>query len=142
VEIESWERLQYRGGIMPEYTGKEYCRKCGMETYPSSKKYSVSGGEYYCVKCAERADREYLIKNSCSVCRRLLKSNEVKLVLPSKVYGGTQLPLVDRLICTKCYNAMGTRSISRRSFKQKVEQVRTSIRKGMVKRAVREYVQA
>ncbi len=124
---------------MDEYTAKEYCRKCGMEVYPFSKKYSVSTGESFCVKCAERVDREYLVKNSCSVCRKLLKANEVKLVMASKIYGTTTLPLVDRLICTECYKRIGTRSMDRVSFRNALSQVRANIRHSLMKRAVRQY---
>jgi len=124
---------------MVEETSREYCRKCGIQVYPFSKKYSVSGEEYLCVRCAETTDREYLVRNSCSVCKRLLKKDEVKLVLPSKIYGDTQLPMMDRLICTQCYGTIGKKAPTRRSFRQRVEQARANIRRGIVKRAMRQY---
>lgn len=120
---------------MEEYTTREYCRKCGMEVYPFSRKYSVSSGEYFCVKCAEKVDREYLIKHSCSVCKRLLGKDEVKLVMPSRMYGDMQLPLMDRLICAPCYKRIGNRTMDRRSFRQKMGQIRSNIRKGIARRA-------
>ena len=122
---------------MEEYLQKDYCRKCGAEVYPFSRKYSVSASEYYCIKCAEKVDREYLIKNSCSVCKRLLKKEEVKLVLPSKIYGSAKMPLMDRLICVQCYKSVGTRSMDRRSFRQRMEHIRSNIRKGIMRKAIR-----
>lgn len=106
-----------------------------MEVYPFSRKYSVSGGEFFCVKCAEKVDREYLIKHSCSICRKLLGKDEVKLVMPSKVYGEMQLPLMDRLICAPCYKRIGNRSVDRRSFRQKMGQIRSNLRAGIARRA-------
>jgi hypothetical protein len=115
---------------------KEYCRKCGAEVYPFSKKYSVSASEYFCVKCAERADSEYIIKNSCSVCNRLLGKNEVKVVMPSKAYSIGPVPLLDRLVCTQCYKKVASRNPDRRSFAHRMQQVRAGIRKSIAKRAV------
>lgn len=120
---------------MEDYEAREYCRKCGSEMYPFSRKYSVSSGEYFCVKCAEKTDSEYLAKHSCSVCKRLLAKDEVKLVMPSKVYGSEQLALMDRLVCTACYKQIGNRTMDRRSFRQKMAQVRANIRKGIIRRA-------
>lgn len=114
---------------------QEYCRKCGAAVYPFSKKYSVSASEYFCVKCAERADSEYIVRNSCSVCNRLLGKNEVKVVMPSKAYSVGPVPLIDRLICTECYKKVATRVRSRRPFLQRVQQVRAGIRKNIIKRA-------
>lgn len=116
---------------MDETASREYCSRCGMEVFPFSKKYSVSSGAFFCVKCAEQVDREYLVKHSCSVCKRLLKSGDVKLVLPSKLYGDGRLPLADRLICTQCYKSVASKSMDRRSFRQRMQQVRANIRKGI-----------
>ncbi len=124
------------GEGMEEFAESERCKKCGMEVYPFSKKYSVSSGDYFCIKCAEKADRDYLIKNSCSVCKRLLDRGEVKIVMPSKIYGAERMPVIDRLICMGCYRRMGSRSMDRRSFRHKISQIRLGIRKGFAKRAM------
>ncbi len=126
------------GERMEEMVGREYCSKCGIETFPFSKKYSVSASDYFCVKCAERTDKEYLIKNSCSVCKKLLKRNEVKLVLPSKIYSNQPLPLLDRLICSNCYQRIGTRSMDRRSFRHKMERIRANIRAGFMRKVMKQ----
>ncbi len=115
---------------------REYCRKCGTETYPFSKKYSVSASEYFCIRCAERADSEYIIRNSCSVCNKLLGKNEVKVVMPSKVYSIGPVPLLDRLICTQCYRRVASRNTDRRSFVQKVQSVRAGIRRSLVNKSI------
>jgi len=122
---------------------KEYCRKCGAEVYPFSKKYSVSASEYFCVKCAERADSEYIIKNSCSVCNRLLGKNEVKVVMPSRAYSIGPVPLFDRLICAQCYKRVASRNRARSTFIQRMQRVRTNIRKSIAKKAAEgQYIRA
>jgi hypothetical protein len=115
---------------------QEYCRKCGAGIYPFSKKYSVSESEYFCVKCAERADSEYIIRHSCSVCNRLLGNNEVKVVMPSKAYGVGPVPLLDRLICTGCYKRVASRNSDRRTFVQRMQYIRAGIRRNLMSKSV------
>lgn len=117
-----------------EEGGKEYCRQCGTAIYPFSRKYAISTGEYFCVKCAERVDKEYLIKHSCSVCTRLIKGDEVKFVMPSKIYGADSLPLSDRLVCAECYKVVARQDRERVGMSQKIGQIRAGIRKSLAKR--------
>ncbi len=119
-----------------EGMSKEYCRKCGTEVYPFSKKYSLSASEYFCVKCAEKTDSEYIIRNSCSVCNKLLGKNDVKVVMPSRIYSVGPVPLMDRLICTQCYKRVATKNMDRRSFVQKMQQVRSGFRKSIIKKTM------
>ncbi len=143
VEIGKVGKINQRvGETMDEVISREYCSKCGMELFSFSRKYSVSASDYFCVKCAEKADREYLIKNTCSVCKKLLKKDEVKLVMPSMVYGDEPMPLMDRLICTQCYSTIGNRSMDRRSFRQRMSMIRANIRKGMTRRVAQKQYSA
>ena len=128
------------GGVvgMEEYN-KEYCRKCGLEVFPFSRKYSVSMGEYFCVKCAEKVDREYILKNSCSVCRKMFGRNDARMVLPSKVYNEDRRLLIsDRLVCAPCFKAMGMKVRDRITFTSKVNGLRQQIRRSLAKKMLQQ----
>lgn len=122
---------------------KEHCKRCGIAIYQFSKKYSVSANDYYCVKCAEKIDREYLVKNSCSVCGRLLKKYEIKFVLPSKAYGSdSPLPVSDRLVCSDCHTKLSFKQKQKMPPKSGVDQVRAGIRKMFFRRMLQKVQEA
>ncbi|HUC38883.1 MAG TPA: hypothetical protein VL944_02010 [Candidatus Acidoferrum sp.] len=89
------------------------CGKCGSVVYPFSTRIAQSDQQKYCTKCAEEVDARYLIKNSCSVCGKLMERHEVKFVLPSLAYGRSAMPLEDRLSCPPCYTRLQRKSRSR-----------------------------
>lgn len=126
---------------MDSETSVEYCRKCGLEIYQFSKKYSVSTGEYYCVKCAEKVDREYLIKNTCAMCKRLMKPGETKIAMPSKAFSeDTSLILADRVICTACYKKFSTASRMKMRTSG-LSRIREQIRKSIARRSMQQQTQ-
>ena len=88
----------------------ERCTKCGSALYNFSKKMALSDGRIYCVKCAEKADRQYLASNSCSICGRFMEKREVKFVLPSKRFGESGMPITERLSCESCYKNIISKS--------------------------------
>jgi ribosomal protein L37E len=100
-------------------TDIERCDRCGAQVYQFSKKLAQSNGRYFCVRCAEELDRDYLIKNSCSVCGKIVGKYEVKFVLPSSMYGSSLLPLMDRLACTSCYDKLRKKNVTRLISTQK-----------------------
>ncbi len=112
---------------------KEYCKKCGIEIFPFSSKFSASKSDYFCVKCAEAYDKEYLIKNSCAMCSKLLSNYEVKVVLPSKHFGESSIEMNDRLSCLGCYTKVAKRNRTRRTIRNGVSSVSTSIRRSLLK---------
>jgi hypothetical protein len=94
----------------------ENCGRCGGIVYPFSKKESASDSAYYCVKCAEELDREYLKKNVCSLCTELIPKGDVKFVMPSRIYSSyffDRLPLENRLMCLDCYRKVEKMNIIR-----------------------------
>lgn len=115
--------------------GREYCSRCGIETFSFSRKYSVSTGMYYCVKCAEKLDREYLLKNSCAMCKRLLKASEIKIVVPSSMFGRTPLVRADRVICATCHKKFGSQTRVRMPS-SRIARIREQIRKGIARRSM------
>lgn len=114
--------------------GKEYCRRCGMEVFPFSRKYSESKEDYFCVKCAEKYDAEYLVKHSCAMCQRLLKKDELKMVLPSKSFGDKPRELVDRIACLQCYTKLLNKARDRRPVRNSIDQIRNNIRRVLARR--------
>ena len=112
--------------------GSERCGRCGNEVYSFSKRIAQSDGRYYCVRCAEAVDRNYIIRNSCSVCGRLLSKREVKVVLPSVAYGEEQLPMAERLACASCYKGLLNKSSVARRIRV-AGGLREGIRKGIAK---------
>ena len=84
----------------------EYCGRCGTPVREFSSKMAASNGAYYCVRCAEELDRQYLAAHTCSVCSKMLSRSEGKFVMPSTIYNEYSRPLMKRLICTSCYGKM------------------------------------
>jgi len=83
---------------------EDNCGRCGSVIYPFSTRMAISDRQKYCIKCAEELDARYILKNSCSMCGRLMGKREVKFVLPSMAYGEVAMPLQERMACTPCYN--------------------------------------
>ena len=81
--------------------------------YPFSSREAMSDHQRYCIRCAEELDARYILKNSCSLCGKLMGRREVKIVLPSAAYGGSAMPLHDRLACNDCYKKTLRKSRSR-----------------------------
>ncbi len=71
--------------------------------YPFSSREAMSDHHRYCIGCAEELDARYILKNSCSLCGRLMSKREVKFVLPSMAYGESSMPVNERLACDACY---------------------------------------
>lgn len=117
---------------MVEYS-REYCPSCGAQI-ESLRRFSVSKSQYFCVKCAERLDKEYLIEHTCSVCKSVLSKNEHKMVMPSRIYGAEELPYVHRIMCMACYQKMGYRDRDTSAMSGRLQRLRTSIRKNIAKR--------
>ncbi len=111
----------------------ETCGRCGVRVYQFSKKLAQSDRRYYCIKCAEELDRNYLIKNSCSLCGRILSKKEAKFVLPSSMYGKYSMPLVDRLACNPCYTRLLSRTRIARRIRPVTRTMRDSIRKSIAR---------
>jgi hypothetical protein len=93
--------------------GQDTCPRCGSPIYAFSKKRAAADGIEYCIKCAEEVDREYLEAYTCSMCKRLIGKSEIKFVLPSSAFGGTELPLHKRLLCTSCYNKYNKKPVAK-----------------------------
>ena len=115
---------------------KEYCRNCGTEIFPFSRKYSVSAGDYFCVKCAERLDREHLARTACALCGRKLEKGELKFVLPSSIFGEEKLHQVERVCCFQCHKKMGDRTRDTYDARQMRSALLDAIRKGIVKATI------
>lgn len=91
----------------------DYCGRCGTPVREFSRKMAASNGAYYCVRCAEELDRQYLVKNTCSVCAKMLNRAEHKFVMPSTIYNEYSRPLANRLICSSCYGKMARGNMTR-----------------------------
>ncbi len=85
------------------------CNRCGVAIRSFSGRISEADGKLYCVKCAEKIDHEYLVKNACAICGRVLRNDEVKFVLPSKSFGSESIPMDARLACAECYSAIASK---------------------------------
>lgn len=64
---------------------------------------------YYCVKCAEELDKNFLAQMSCAVCGKHLYRDEAKYVMSSKFFGGEAMPITERLVCASCHNVVKDR---------------------------------
>lgn len=116
----------------------EHCDRCGSVVYHFSREVAISDNSSYCIKCAEEVDRNYLARNICSVCTKLLNKDEVKFVMPSRLYSDyffDRLPLENRLMCVTCYRKASKLNIIRRPL-TKIDQIRVRLAKKLVKRSV------
>ncbi len=102
-----WGRLFAVWGL-EEYSsiGEEHCIRCYAVIYPFSSRIAQSDQQKYCVRCAEELDAKYILKNSCSVCGKLMSKKDVKYVLPSTAFGRMGMPLQNRLACVPCYKKL------------------------------------
>jgi hypothetical protein len=90
----------------------------------------------YCIKCAEEIDRYYLAKNICSLCTRLLYKNEIKFVMPSRLYSSyffDRLPIEHRLMCVSCYRKVEKLNIIRQPL-VKIGQIRLRLGRAIGRR--------
>lgn len=116
---------------------KEYCKKCGTEILPFSKKYSISANDYFCIKCAEKLDRAYLAKTTCAICGRRLKPDELKFVLPSSALSDDKMHTMERMCCLVCHKKMAADRIKDvRDTRQMRSALLDAIRKGIVKATI------
>ena len=116
----------------------ENCGRCGSLVYPFSTEKSASDGSSYCVKCAEEIDRQYLARNTCSMCTRLLEREEVKFVMPSRLYSNyffDRLPIEYRLMCVKCYRRADRLNYIRQPL-AKIWQIRARLGKTLVRKQI------
>jgi protein-arginine kinase activator protein McsA len=117
-----------------EQEGVERCGRCGVQVFSFSMKRAESDQMAYCTKCAERVDSEYMAKNLCSVCTRLLSKGEVRFLLPSMLYSDERLEISKRLVCSGCYRKLSTSVRSRMQFASRARQIRESLRRSIVRR--------
>ncbi len=119
-------------------TENELCGRCGTVVYPFSKDIAVSDNLSYCVKCAEELDRNYLSRNVCSVCTKLIEKDEVKFVMPSRLYSNyffDKLPIENRLMCVNCYRRLERLNVLRFPL-IKIGQIRLRLmRKTLIRRS-------
>lgn len=116
----------------------EHCTRCNAIVYPFSKNVAASDNSSYCVKCAEELDRNYLAKNVCSVCTKLLERDEVKFVMPSRMYSAyffDRLPIEHRLMCVRCYRKAEKLNIISRPL-VKIGQIRLRLRRAFARKAI------
>jgi uncharacterized protein YlaI len=112
----------------------EKCPRCGTAIYGFSKKYSQSVGEYYCVKCAEALDRDYLARTTCAMCGKALTKSDVKFVMSSRFFNSSGMSIVDRLMCADCHSRVATRSREANSFsRNRLNAIRNAVRKSLAK---------
>ncbi|MFI5412835.1 MAG: hypothetical protein ACHQX1_03000 [Candidatus Micrarchaeales archaeon] len=116
-------------------TSPEHCANCGVAVYAFSKKIATSDDTPYCIRCAEELDIQYLAKNTCSVCTRLLEREELKFVMPSRLFSNyffDKLPMQNRLMCTHCYaRARKLNLLSKPLIK--IERIRQRLKRAVVK---------
>ncbi len=96
---------EYKKEVMP-------CERCGVATYSSDRVFGQNG-KVYCSECASKlglANAAATVKNVCAICGRVMRKDEVKMVLPSKSFGEISIPLENRLACVSCYSTMTTRT--------------------------------
>ncbi|MGD0728854.1 MAG: hypothetical protein ABR981_02150 [Candidatus Micrarchaeaceae archaeon] len=120
----------------------EQCGNCGAKVYEFSSKEAASDNSIYCIKCAEELDMQYLAKNVCSVCTRLMEHNEVKLVMPSRLYSNyffDKLPIETRLMCTACYRKAESLDLVRKPL-VKINQIRLKLKRTFAKRILQRNV--
>ncbi len=112
----------------------EKCPRCGTTIYGFSRKFSHSVGEYYCVKCAEALDRDYLARTTCAMCGKALTKNDVKFVMSSKFFNSFGMPVVDRLLCEDCHPRVASRNrIESTARKARINAIRAAVRKGIAR---------
>lgn len=119
-------------------TATENCQNCGSIVYAFSKKTATSDGSTYCIKCAEELDSQYMKKNVCSVCTRLLDKQEIKFVLPSRMFSSyffDKLPLENRLLCLQCYGRAEKLNLVRKPL-IKIGQIRVRLMRRLEKKAI------
>jgi hypothetical protein len=119
-------------------TATEHCKNCGSIVYAFSKKTATSDGSSYCIKCAEELDSQYIKKNVCSVCTKLLEKQEIKFVLPSRMFSSyffDKLPLETRLMCASCYSKAEKLNLVRRPL-IKIGQIRTRLMRRLERKAI------
>ncbi len=116
----------------------ECCNRCGSLVYAFSREMAVSDSFFYCIKCAEEIDRYYLAKNVCSVCTRLLNKDEIKFVMPSRLYSSyffDRLSIEHRLMCVNCYRKVERLNIIRQPL-IKIGQIRLRLRKALARKSM------
>jgi len=105
--------------------------------HPFSKSMSVSDNSFYCVKCSEELDHEYLTRNYCSLCTRLLDRSEIKFVMPSRLYSSyffDKLPVSTRLMCTGCYKRVERLDLLKRPL-IKIRHIRSKLGLAIARRS-------
>ena len=118
---------EYKAGVIP-------CERCGVATYSPSDRVMRPKGSAYCKDCAAKLGLDRAEKNLCAICGKILKREEVKMVLPSKSFGDVVIPLESRLACIQCYSSMASRVKSRPAIAKRRNE------RASIKRALRESV--
>ena len=118
-------------------TATEHCDKCGVIIYAFSMDVAISDNSSYCIKCAEELDRHYLANNVCTLCTRLLDKNDIKVVMPSRLYSSyffEKLPIGNRLMCITCFRRVEKLNIIKQPL-TKIEQIRIRLKKSFVRKS-------
>lgn len=116
----------------------EHCDRCGSAVYPFSRGTAACDNFSYCIKCAEELDSNYLSRNVCSLCTRLLGNDEIKFVMPSRLYSNyffDKLPIEHRLMCVGCYRKVERLNIIRRPL-IKIAQIRLKLGRSITRRSI------
>lgn len=117
-------------------TEHELCNRCGSIVYGFSRGVAESDSLSYCIKCSEEIDRYYLARNICSVCTKLLGRDEIKFVMPSRIYSSyffDRLPIEHRLMCVRCYRKVEKLNIIRQPL-IKIGQIRIRLGRALGKK--------
>lgn len=120
----------------------EQCGNCGVKVYEFSMKEAASDNSLYCIRCAEELDMQYLARNVCSVCTKLMEKQELKFVMPSRMYSNyffDKLPIETRLMCANCYRKAESLNLIRRPL-IKINQIRLKLKRSIAKRIIQRNV--
>ena len=124
---------EYKAGIIS-------CERCGVATHNFSDRVSGANGRVYCKRCAQKLGLRSAAKNNCAICGKSLNSSDVKMVLPSKSFGESVIPLESRLACIECYSAMANRTRYKPNI-AKNKNARASIVKSLHNRIMQQMVE-
>ncbi|MEM0154561.1 MAG: hypothetical protein QW814_01865 [Methanothrix sp.] len=123
---------EYKTGVIP-------CERCGVATYSPSDRVMRSAGRAYCKDCAAKLGLNRVEKNICAICGKILKKEEVKMVLPSKSFGDVVIPLESRLACIECYSSITNRARTKSSAAKRRNE-RASVKKALRESLVQQMI--
>ncbi len=86
--------------------GYIYCGRCGALVDVSIKDGAADCNQVYCINCIGELKEELLERNVCSLCRYRIDKQDIKFVMPSRLYSNyffDRLPVENRLMCAECH---------------------------------------